>query len=63
MIYMGISKEGTSYERKVYDLLGLFGDVGGLVEVFDYVCMFIVSILCTNMLEAKSVSMFFKCHF
>jgi len=60
---MGIQTEGTQYERKVYDVLNLFGNVGGLIEFIDFMCMLIVSLFCTNMIEAKSVSIFYKSHF
>jgi len=62
-MYMGIQKEGIVYERKVYDLLNLFGNVGGLIEFMDFLCLAIVSLLCTGMIEAKSVSIFWKSHF
>jgi hypothetical protein len=37
VIYFGIVKEGTKYNREVYDTLSFFGNVGGFVELLRLV--------------------------
>ena len=60
---MGVQKEGKTYDRMDHDLVGLFGQIGGLIEFMNFFCMYVVYILCTNMMEAKSVNVFYKSNF
>ena len=57
---MGFEHEGLSYERKVYDFLNLFGQVGGFIQVLEIASVFIVSLFCTNLIEAKTVNVFYN---
>jgi len=51
-------KYGTRYEREVYHFLEFFGQVGGFLEVLTLFCTFVVHILCSNLIDAKTVSTF-----
>ena len=60
MVYLGYDKIANQYERKVYDLLNFFGLVGGFIEVFNLTFAFLVSFFCSNLIEAKTVNVFFN---
>ena len=63
MIYLGYDKIANQYERKVYDLLNFFGLVGGFIEVFHLTFSFLVYFFCNNLIEAKTVNIFFNSTF
>ena len=48
--------EGKEYERDVYKLLDMFGNVGGLFEIYKICGAIIVYILCTHSLQVKHIS-------
>jgi len=58
IIFFGMQPEGKVYERKVYGLLDMLGNVGGLAEFMHLASMLIVYVLCSNLLDIKYVSIF-----
>ena len=46
VVYMGMQKEATRFERRDYDMLAFFGQLGGFFELLSSMCMFLVYILC-----------------
>ena len=60
MIYLGFDSKAENYERKVYDILNLFGLVGGFIEVFNIIFSLLASLLLTNLIEAKTVNIFYN---
>ena len=53
-----MSNRSKSYERKVYSLLDMLGNVGGLSEVIQAVAYIIVYIILTHQVETKFVQSF-----
>ena len=60
ILFLGIHDQGHRYERKVYDYLNFFGYVGGFIEVLNLTAIFLVKLLCTNVIESKTVKIFFQ---
>ena len=60
VIMMGMEKQGMMYQRQVYDLLQFFGQLGGFIEILNLACIFLVSLLCSGLIEAKTVNVFFN---
>ena len=58
MFYLACDNIAHNYEKKVYDLFNFFGIVGGFIEVFQILSSLLVSLLCTNLIEAKTVMVF-----
>ena len=58
ILFFGMQPEGKMYERKVYGLLDILGNVGGLAEFMHLASMLIVYVLCSNLLDIKYVSIF-----
>jgi hypothetical protein len=53
-----MNEKGKSYERNVYGLLEMMGDVGGLVEVLSCTAFILVFLFCTESAKVKFIEIF-----
>lgn len=58
IFFWGFRPPGIKYDRKVYGLFDMLGNVGGLAEVIHIASMGVVYIICQNKLETKYISIF-----
>ena len=55
---IGISHVGKKYERKVYNVLDMLGNIGGLFEAFSIIAGILAYVFCTNSIETQIVKSF-----
>ena len=53
-----MNRQGKMYERKVYGLLDMLGNVGGLAEVIHILSVGLVYFTCGNMIDTKYIGIF-----
>ena len=58
IIFFGMQQAGKVYERNVYGLLDMLGNVGGLSEVIHTFSALLVYFTCQNMIDTKYISIF-----
>jgi len=54
-----ISENTLSHERKVYSVLDLFGDLGGVIEILMLTCAFLIEPLASHSFLSKAFSLLF----
>ena len=55
---LGMTNLSKIYERNVYSLLDMLGNVGGLAECFHIISTLILILINTNLTESKLIKIF-----
>jgi hypothetical protein len=53
MLWVTASKEANFYERKVYGIIDVLGEVGGIIQVFTIIGSFFTSSFSEHFLQIK----------
>jgi len=58
IMFFGLQKDSKNYDRKVYGILEMLGNVGGLVEILHVSSLSLVFLFCSNAIAVKFLHIF-----
>lgn len=58
LIFIGVQSQSKYYERKIYSMLEMTGDIGGFVEIVEQGGLLVVFLFASNSIRIKLLRIF-----